>query len=176
MRLVLLGPPGAGKGTQAQRLGLAHLSTGDMLRAAVRDGTELGRQAKAYMDAGDLVPDALIVGVLVNALPEDDFVLDGFPRTVNQAVALKRAGCELDHVVQIETPDDEVVRRIAGRAAEAAVARDDDNEATVRARLAVYHEQTAPVADFYASEGLLRRVVGTGDPDDVHARIRAVLG
>ena len=176
MRLVLLGPPGAGKGTQAQRLGLAHLSTGDMLRAAVRDGTQLGRQAKAYMDAGELVPDTLIVGVLVDALPEDQFVLDGFPRTVGQAVALKRAGCEIDRVVQIETPDDEVVRRIAGRAAAAAVARADDNEETVRARLAVYHEQTAPVADFYDSEGLLRRVAGTGSPDDVHARIRAALG
>jgi adenylate kinase len=175
MRLVLLGPPGAGKGTQAQRLGLAHISTGDMLRAAVRDGTSLGREAKTFMDAGELVPDALIVGVLVDALPEDRFVLDGFPRTVAQAVALKRAGCEVDHVVQIETPDEEVVRRIAGRAAEAAVARRDDTEETARARLAVYHEQTAPVAEFYASEGLLRRVDGTGSPDDVHARISSAL-
>lgn len=182
MNLVLLGPPGTGKGTQAQRLGLRHLSTGDMLRAAVTDGAPLGREAKRYMDAGELVPDDLIVGLLVGALDDgadDGFVLDGFPRTVGQAQALDealaKAGRALDAAVLIDTPDEEVVRRISQRRAESAQPRDDDREETVRQRLGVYREQTEPVAHFYARAQLLRRVDGTGSPDDVHARIRDAL-
>jgi len=190
MRLILLGPPGAGKGTQAQaiceRYGIPQVSTGDMLRAAVAAGSPLGRQAKAAMDAGGLVADAIIIGLVQERILEPDcangFLLDGFPRTVAQAEALQNAGVSIDAVVEIVVPDEEIVRRLAGRRShpgsgrvyhvvfnpprvegrddvtgEPLVQRDDDREDTIRRRLATYHAQTAVLGSFYralAEQGL----------------------
>ena len=184
MRLILLGPPGAGKGTQAahicERFGIAQISTGDMLRAAVRAGTPLGVKAKKIMDAGALVPDELIVGLVRERIAEPDcargFLFDGFPRTIPQAEATRDAGITLDFVVEIRARDEEIVRRLSGRRVHVAsgrtyhvefnppriagkddetgddlVQRDDDTEQTVRKRLAVYNEQTEPLVGFYKS-------------------------
>ena len=190
MRLILLGPPGAGKGTQAQaiceRYGIPQVSTGDMLRAAVAAGSPLGRQAKAAMDAGGLVADAIIIGLVQERILEPDcangFLLDGFPRTVAQAEALQNAGVVIEAVVEIVVPDEEIVKRLAGRRShpgsgrvyhvvfnppkvadrddvtgEPLVQRDDDREQTIRRRLATYHAQTAVLSSFYgalADQGL----------------------
>lgn len=184
MRLILLGPPGAGKGTQAQficeEFKIPQISTGDMLRAAIAAGTELGKQAKAVIDAGQLVSDDIIIGLVKERLAQPDcengFLLDGFPRTVPQAEALKGTGIPLDAVVEIQVPDDEIVGRITGRrihpasgrsyhvefkppktegvddvTGEPLVQRDDDKEDTVRKRLEAYHAQTSPLVDFYQS-------------------------
>jgi len=212
LNLILLGPPGAGKGTQAERLvedfGLPYYATGDILRRAVKDGTELGRKAKEYMDRGDLVPDDVISGVVVERIdsPEalDGFLLDGFPRTIGQAEALDEALAPLGRkptaVLSIEVPDEEVVRRLSGRRVcernshpyhvdfdppknegfcdqdgSALVQRDDDREDTVKHRLDVFHEQTAPLVDYYERQGLLRRFDGSRSPDEVHQHIRATL-
>ena len=179
--ITLLGPPGSGKGTQAARLrdglGFAPLATGDILRAARAQGTELGRRAAEYMDRGELVPDELIVALVREAIDREDgpVLLDGFPRTTAQADAL--AGVladndrELTAAVLIDVPDDEVVERILNRGQ----GRTDDNPETVRERLRVYHAQTEPLVAYYDERGLLRRVDGTGDPDAVHERLRAAL-
>ena len=212
LNLILLGPPGAGKGTQAQRLQddfqLPFISTGDMLRANVKEQTELGRQAEEYMKAGELVPDDLIVAMAGARLDEEDardgFILDGFPRTIDQANALKRQlakmGRRVTAALLIETPDDEVVRRLSGRRVcvksghlyhvefdppkhdqvcdqdgSRLIRRDDDDPDVVRNRLRVYHEQTEPVIEYYDDEGVMRRIDGTRDAADVHDHIRAVI-
>jgi adenylate kinase len=213
LNLILLGPPGAGKGTQAQRLvedfRLPYVATGEMLRNAVREGTELGKEAQKYMNNGDLVPDEVIIGVAVERLQEDDckdgFILDGFPRTIDQAKALdaelERVGRKLTAALLIEVPDEEVIRRISGRRqcvkneqhiyhvdfdppkhpdvcdqdGARLIQRDDDKPDTVKHRLEVYHEQTEPVIGYYEEQGLLRRFDGTRSPTEVHDHIRATL-
>ena len=180
--IVLLGPPGSGKGTQTARLrdelGLVALVTGDLLRAARANGTELGLEAAAYMGRGELVPDDLIVGLIREAIGgsgDDAIVLDGFPRTIGQADALGDAlaghGRELTGVVLIDVPDEIAAARIGGRTD----GREDDNPETVLARLRVYHEETEPLVGYYEARGLLLRVDGAGTPDAVNAAIRAAL-
>ena len=191
MRVVLLGPPGAGKGTQAQiiaaKLGVPAISTGDIFRANVSDGSDLGRQAKAFMDAGDLVPDeitgAMVSSRLAEPDAEDGFLLDGFPRTIPQseqlATALAIRGQTLDHVLELVVDEDEVVRRLSSRRLLVDgewVTRDDDRPETVRHRLSVYREVTAPLSDFYAAAGLLRRIDATGEVADVTGLALAELG
>lgn len=185
MRLVLLGAPGSGKGTQATRLkselGVPHISTGDMLRAAVAAGTPLGMKAKAVMDAGHLVSDDILLGMLEERLAQDDarngFILDGYPRNLAQASALDellaKIGQPLDAVVKLEVPNAAIIERCELRFA--AEGRADDNPDTVRRRLGVYAEQTAPVADFYARRGKLQVVDGVGDLDEVTARVKRAL-
>lgn len=208
MRLIFIGPPGAGKGTQAarivERFEIPHISTGDMLRAAVKAGTPLGQLADKAMKAGQLVTDEIIIGLVQERIAEDDakkgFLLDGFPRTVPQADALQTAlagqSVELDAVLLLEVKDDLIVDRITGRrtdpetgtiyhmtfnpppadVAERVTQRKDDTEEACRARLDSYHRQTAPLVPFYDGLGLLKRVDGVGKPDDVTGRIQTVLG
>jgi adenylate kinase len=212
LNLILVGPPGAGKGTQAEKLtedfGLPYFATGNILRAAVADGTELGKKAKEYMDAGELVPDDVIIGVILEALKgeeaSDGFLLDGFPRTVPQADALgdalQKVGRKLSGVLLIDVPDDEVVKRLSGRRTcvksghtyhvdfdppkhdevcdqdgSRLVQRDDDQPDTIRKRLAVYHEQTEPLVEYYEGRDLLRRFDGSRSPTDVHDHVRATV-
>jgi adenylate kinase len=191
MRLILLGGPGAGKGTQAnmikEKYQIPQISTGDMLRAAVKAGTELGKKAKEYMDQGGLVPDDVIIGLVKERIQEPDcangFLFDGFPRTIPQADAMKEANVPIDAVVDIEVPDEEIIKRMSGRRAhlpsgrtyhvifnppkeegkddvtgEPLVQRDDDKEETVRKRLEVYHDQTEPLVDYY------KKWEASGDP------------
>jgi adenylate kinase len=181
MRIVLLGPPGAGKGTQAARVacrfGAPHIATGDIFRANVAEGTELGRAAQEYMDLGDLVPDELVIAMVMERLGEDDcaagFVLDGFPRTVNQAEALDRQladlGAPLHAVLCFEAAEEELLRRLAGRAA--AQHRADDVEQTIRHRLEVFASKTRPLIDYYRHRRLLTMVDGVGRVEDVTVRI-----
>lgn len=207
MRMILIGPPGAGKGTQAQRLlarfRIPHISSGDMLRAAVAEGTALGRVADGFMKAGQLVPDDVVIGMVIERIQKQDcqvgFMLDGFPRTRPQAEALAAAlgdaGCELDHVLLIEVPDQLIVDRIVGRrtdpvtgtiyhmtfnpppadVAGRVIQRADDTEEACRARLEKYHSETAPIVPFYETQGLLRRVDGNAAPDTVTERILAAV-
>ena len=212
LNLILFGPPGAGKGTQAERLRgdfpLAYIATGDMLRENVKEQTELGVKAKEYMDAGDLVPDDLIVAMAADRLRQDDaqdgFILDGFPRTLDQAQALdeqlSEMGRRVTAVLLIDVPDDEVVRRLSGRRVcvnsghnyhvefdppkhdnvcdqdgSRLIQRDDDKPDVIRNRLHVYHDKTQPLVEYYDDRGLLRRIDGTRDPADVHGHIRAVI-
>lgn len=186
MRLVLMGPPGAGKGTQAAvvsgRLGVPHISTGDIFRANVAQGTALGVEAKRYMDAGEYVPDGVTNAMVRDRLAQDDcrpgFLLDGYPRTVEQvgelAAMLASADVALDAVVELVVDTDEVVGRLVRRAAEQG--RSDDSEDVIRRRLEVYTEQTAPLISAYRDQGLLRQVDGLGPVDEVTERIAAVLG
>ncbi|MEU3371848.1 adenylate kinase [Streptomyces sp. NPDC006711] len=205
MRIVLVGPPGAGKGTQAaflaQNLAIPHISTGDLFRANISQGTELGKQAKAYMDAGNLVPDEVTIGMAKDRMEAPDavngFLLDGFPRNVVQAEALdevlKADGVKLDAVLDLEVPEDEVVKRIAGRRIcrnnsahvfhvvynapkQAGVCdecggelyqRGDDTEDTVRKRLEVYHSETEPIIDYYRAQGLVITITALGKVDEV---------
>lgn len=179
--VILLGPPGSGKGTQAARLrdqlGFEALSTGELLRAAREEGSELGRRAGEHMDRGELVPDELIVTAIeraIRSLGDRPVVLDGFPRTVPQAEALDGVlgARRLDAVLLIDIPDEEVVRRIVNRRQ----GRTDDTAVTARARLRVYHRQTEPLAAYYDERGLLRRVDGDRDADAVEDEIRAAVG
>ena len=185
MRLVLLGAPGSGKGTQAAmlktELKVPHISTGDLLRAAVRAGTPLGQKAKAVMEAGKLVSDEIVLGMLEERITQPDaksgFILDGYPRNVAQCEALEkllaRIGQPLDIAVKLKVPSELIVDRIAGRAA--AEGRKDDTPETVRERLRVYAEQTAPVAEHFGALGKLRIVDGVGEVDAVFKRILAAL-
>jgi adenylate kinase len=212
LNLVLLGPPGSGKGTQGVRLQedfrLPYYATGDILRAAVRDETELGSEAKEYMDRGDLVPDEVIIGVITERVEDseaaDGFILDGFPRTLPQAEALdeelQKLGRGLTAALLIDTPDEEVERRLGGRRTcaknghvfhtefdppkEEGVCdldgsrlqiRDDDKPEVIQHRLDQYHSKTEPLVDYYDDKGLLRRVEGSLPPDEVGDRIRALL-
>src|SRR5262245_4964674 len=212
LNLVLLGPPGSGKGTQGERLQedfrLPYYATGDILRAAVRDGTELGVTAKEYMDRGDLVPDEVIVGLIAERVARseagDGFILDGFPRTIAQAEALdskmEELGRALTAAVLIEVSDEEVVRRLGGRrtcvkeghifhvefdppknegicdiCGARLEIREDDKPEVIRHRLEEYHSKTEPLVAYFEDKGLLRRVDGSLEPDDVNDRIRALL-
>ncbi len=213
MRIVLLGAPGAGKGTQAQflmeKFGIPQISTGDMLRAAIKAGSELGNQAKAVMDAGQLVSDELIIGLVKERVAQDDckagFLLDGFPRTIPQADAMKQNGIDVDHVLEFDVPDEVIVERMAGRRVHSGSGRvyhlvynppkvagkddvtgdelsirPDDEEATVRKRLAIYHDQTKPLVDFYQSEAKSGHcnyltVDGTQAVDEVNVQLEKAL-
>lgn len=186
MRLVLLGPPGSGKGTQAaqmqETLQIQHISTGDLLRSEVVAGTPLGLQAKQVMAQGDLVSDAILIGMLESRLSHTDvvkgFILDGYPRNLSQAAALDgllaKFGHPLNAVVQLDVPTDVLVERIAGRAQ--AEGREDDTPDAVRKRLQVYNDSTAPVIGFYQQRGILLRVDGVGRLDEVSQRIAVALG
>ena len=191
MRLVLLGPPGAGKGTQAQiiagELGVPAISTGDIFRANVSGQTELGLEAKVYMDAGDLVPDEITVAMVRDRLAEPDaktgFLLDGFPRTIAQGEqlrgSLEQLGQRLDRVLELVVEEEELVHRLSGRRMLVDgewVQRDDDRPETVRRRLEVYREQTAPLSGFYDGEGLLSRIDAIGSVEEVTARVMTALG
>jgi len=185
MRIVLLGAPGSGKGTQAallvEALGLPHISTGVLLRAAVAAGSPLGQAARAIMDRGELVSDDIMLGLIEERLTKGDmaggFILDGYPRNLSQAEALdallKKLSQPVEQALQIDVDQEEVIQRIAGRAA--AEGRSDDSEEVVRNRMRVYAEQTAPVVDYYARQGLLTRILGQGSIDDVFQRIMGVL-
>jgi adenylate kinase len=184
--LLLLGAPGAGKGTQAirlaARLGVPHVSTGDLLRAAVAAGTPLGREAKTYMDRGELVPDSVVIGLAAERLARPDaktgFVLDGFPRTVAQAEALEvelsRLGTKLDACLALVTDEPALIARLLKRAQ--LEGRSDDNESTIRNRMRVYREQTEPLIAFYRRRRLLREVDGMGTIEEVERRIQEELG
>lgn len=185
MRIVLLGAPGSGKGTQAalleQRLGVPHISTGVLFRKAVKDQTDLGKRIKTIMDSGELVPDDLTLELLEERMSRDDtksgFILDGYPRNLAQAEALdtllEKLGMPVQEAIQIDVDTEEVVARIARRAAEEG--RSDDTEEVVRNRMRVYEEQTAPVVDYYAEQGLLTQVLGTGSIEEVLQLILSVL-
>ena len=212
MRVILLGAPGAGKGTQAQfimeRFGIPQISTGDMLRAAVKEGSELGLQAREIMASGQLVPDDIIIALVKERIARDDcaggFLFDGFPRTIPQAEAMKRAGVRIDHVVEIAVPDEVIVGRLVGRrvhpasgrvyhvefnpprvagrddvSGEELVHREDDREQTVRHRLGVYHEQTAKLIDYYRGEQAngtrYHRIEGVGTVEEIRARVLKAL-
>ena len=213
MKIIMLGAPGAGKGTQAKKIAakynVPHISTGDIFRANIKNGTELGKKAKTFMDKGLLVPDELVVDLVVDRVNQDDcsngYVLDGFPRTIPQAEALKEAlakmGQKMDYAINVEVPDDNIVQRMSGRRAcvdcgatyhlmyaptrvegvcdncgGELILRDDDKPETVLKRLGVYHDQTQPLIDFYTTEGILREVDGTIDINDVFAEIEKILG
>jgi adenylate kinase len=212
LNLVLLGPPGSGKGTQGERLNadlhLPYYATGDILRGAVRDQTALGKSAKEYMERGDLVPDELIVGIIAERIDSEEaregFILDGFPRTTPQAEALDaklgELGREVSSVLLISVSDDEVIRRLGGRRTCEAeghvyhvefnppkvdgvcdidgsplIVRDDDKPDVIRKRLATYHEKTEPLVSYYEGQGVLRRVAGEREPDEVTAELREIL-
>lgn len=212
MKVVMLGAPGAGKGTQAKMIAskyaVPHISTGDIFRANIKEGTELGKKAKSYMDQGLLVPDELVVDLVVDRLQQEDcnngYVLDGFPRTIPQAEALDAAltklGTKLDVALDIDVADEFIVKRMGGRRAcltcgatyhvvnippkvegicdtcqGELVLRDDDKPETVQKRLAVYHEQTQPLIDYYKNSGILVTLDGTKDMNDVFAKICSVL-
>jgi len=185
MRLILFGPPGAGKGTQAKNIAgkyeTVHISTGDMLRDAVKNGTELGELAKSYMEKGELVPDSVVIGIIKDRIKESDaqkgFMLDGFPRTVGQAEALTQMleseGVSIDAVVSIEVADSEIIDRILER--QKIEGREDDSEEVVKNRLRVYRSQTEPLKSYYGAQGVLREVDGMGSIDEVFGRIDKVL-
>lgn len=213
MKIIMLGAPGAGKGTQAKMLAdkymIPHISTGDIFRANIKNGTELGQKAKTYMDQGLLVPDELVCDLVVDRVQQEDcakgYILDGFPRTIPQAEVLDKALTELsdkiDYAINVDVPDENIIKRMSGRRACLAcgatyhiehvppvqegicdrcgkelVLRDDDQPETVKNRLNVYHEQTQPLIDFYTNKGVLKTVDGTVDMKDVFSAIVNILG
>ena len=213
MKLIMLGAPGAGKGTQAKKIAekynIPHISTGDIFRANIKNGTELGQKAKTYMDQGLLVPDELVVDLVMDRFAQPDcengYVLDGFPRTIPQAealdAALEKAGAKIDYAINVEVPDENIVRRMSGRRAcvgcggtyhivhippkkegvcdicgKELILRDDDKPETVQKRLDVYHEQTQPLIEYYTKQGTLVEVDGTVDMEDVFSAIVKILG
>ena len=213
MKFIMVGAPGAGKGTQAKMIadkyGVPHISTGDIFRANIKNGTELGMEAKKYMDQGLLVPDELTVRILLDRVAQDDckngYVLDGFPRTIPQAEVLDseltKLGDHIDYAINVDVPDENIVKRMSGRRAcltcgatyhiehvppkkegicdvcgSELVLRDDDKPETVKNRLNVYHEQTQPLIDFYTEKGVLKTVDGTVPMEEVFAAITAILG
>lgn len=212
MKIIMLGAPGAGKGTQAKKIAekyqIPHISTGDIFRANIKNGTALGMEAKSYMDKGALVPDELTVRILLDRVAQEDckngYVLDGFPRTIPQAEVLEKEltklGDKVDHAINVDVPDENIVRRMSGRRAclncgatyhiehvppkkegvcdkcgSELVLRDDDKEETVKKRLAVYHEQTQPLIDFYTERQVLKTVDGTKSTEDVFDSIVKIL-
>ncbi|MCR5733584.1 MAG: adenylate kinase [Lachnospiraceae bacterium] len=212
MKIIMLGAPGAGKGTQAKRIaaeyGIPHISTGDIFRANIKEQTALGMEAKNYMDKGQLVPDELTVKILLDRVAKDDckngYVLDGYPRTIPQAEVLDEAvaklGEKIDYAVNVDVPDENIVNRMSGRRAcvkcgatyhvkymppktedvcdtcgSALIIRDDDKPETVKKRLSVYHEQTAPLIEYYGKKGILKEVDGTKDIDVVFEDIKNIL-
>ncbi len=213
MKIIMLGAPGAGKGTQAkmiaEKYSIPHISTGDIFRANIKNGTELGKKAKSYMDKGQLVPDELTLDLIMDRFKEDDckngYVLDGFPRTIPQAEALDKAletaGEKVDFAIDVDVPDENIVKRMGGRRAcvncgatyhivysptkvegkcdkcgEDLIVRDDDKPETVLSRLDVYHTQTQPLIDYYNNQGILKTVDGTVDMKDVFNAIVDILG
>ncbi len=213
MKIVMMGAPGAGKGTQAQKIAekykIPQISTGDILRANIKDGTGLGNQAKAYMDEGLLVPDELVNSLVADRITQDDckdgYILDGYPRSIDQAEALDKElagkGEKLDYAINIDVPDENIINRMSGRrvclkcgatyhvefnppkvegicdeCGSELVQRDDDKPETVKERLDVYHDETQPLIDYYDKEGILRNVDGTQDIDDVFKEIVSILG
>ena len=213
MKIVMLGAPGAGKGTQAkmiaEKYGIPHVSTGDIFRANIKNGTDLGKEAKTYMDKGELVPDELTVRILLDRVAQEDckngYVLDGFPRTIPQAevldTGLTKLGEKIDYAINVEVPDENIIKRMSGRRAclscgatyhiehvppkkegicdkcgSELVLRDDDKEETVKNRLNVYHQQTQPLIDFYNNKKVLKEVDGTVDMKDVFKAITDILG
>lgn len=213
MKIIMLGAPGAGKGTQAKKIAakyeIPHISTGDIFRANIKEGTELGKKAKTYMDQGLLVPDELVCDLVVDRVQQDDckkgYILDGFPRTIPQAesldAALSRLGEAVDYAINVEVPDENIVKRMGGRRAcvgcgatyhlvyaapkkegicdncgAELILRDDDKPETVQKRLGVYHEQTQPLIDYYTKKGILKEVDGTMDMGDVFKAIVEILG
>lgn len=213
MKIIMLGAPGAGKGTQAKKIAsqytIPHISTGDIFRANIKNNTELGQKAKTYMDKGELVPDELVVDLIMDRFKEADcangYVLDGFPRTIPQAEALDKAlnaqNESVDYAINVEVPDENIINRMSGRRAcvgcgatyhikynptkvdgvcdvcgQQLILRDDDKPETVKNRLAVYHEQTQPLIDYYTNAGVLRTVDGTVDINDVFQAIVDILG
>ena len=213
MKIIMLGAPGAGKGTQAKQIAakyeIPHISTGDIFRANIKEGTELGKKAKTFMDQGLLVPDELVVELVADRIVKDDckngFVLDGFPRTIPQAEALDEAlakmGEKMDYAIDVDVPDENIVKRMGGRRAclncgatyhivsiptkkegicdhcgSEVVLRDDDKPETVQKRLTVYHEQTQPLIDYYSGKGIIKSVDGTRPMEDVFADIVGILG
>lgn len=213
MKIIMLGAPGAGKGTQAkmiaEKYSIPHISTGDIFRANIKNGTELGKKAKSYMDKGQLVPDELTLDLIMDRFKDDDckngYVLDGFPRTIPQAealdAALKAEGEKVDFAIDVDVPDENIVKRMGGRRAcvgcgatyhvvysptktegicdkcgEELIIRDDDKPETVLNRLDVYHKQTQPLIDYYNAQGILKSVDGTVDMNDVFHAIVEILG
>lgn len=213
MKIIMLGAPGAGKGTQAKKIAakyeIPHISTGDIFRANIKNGTELGKKAKTYMDQGLLVPDELVVDLVVDRVNQEDcargYVLDGFPRTIPQAEALDKAlaaqGQKMDYAIDVDVPDQNIVQRMGGRRAcvgcgatyhlvyaapkkegicdtcgAELILRDDDKPETVEKRLAVYHEQTQPLIDYYTNAGILKTVDGTVAMEEVFEAIVSILG
>jgi adenylate kinase len=209
MKLILLGAPGAGKGTQAEviseKYNIPTISTGNIIRAALKNGTEMGLKAKSFIDAGNLVPDDVVIGIIKERLAENDcqngYILDGFPRTIPQAEALDELGFNIDKALSIEVADEEIVKRMSGRRVcekcgasyhteykkpavdgkcnfceGKLVIRKDDEPETVLNRLSVYHEQTQPLIDYYSAKGVMKEVDGTVDMNDVFDAIVAILG
>ena len=185
MKLLFMGPPGAGKGTQAQIICKEHnipqISTGEILRAAVKNGTEMGKKAQEFMNAGQLVPDEVVIGIVRDRIKEPDaangYILDGFPRTIEQADALgsmlSEMGQKLDVALNLEVPDEELVRRLLDRARKDG--RADDTEPVIKERLKTYNDQTAPLIDYYQKKGILASIDGLGSMDEITERIRQVL-